>query len=1094
MSTVEEDDVPRGGPIAWMTRNHVAANLLMLVLLVGGILIGSRVKQEVFPEFELDIINVSVPYLGASPEEVEQGILLSIEERVRSLDGVKKVTAVAVEGLGQVLIELEAGVDANKALSDVKTEVDAITSFPEEAERPTISLISNRRQVITVVLYGDHTPEVLKQVGEQIRQDLLTRAGLTYVELRGVLPREIAIEVPQSVLRAHGITLDQIAARVRATAVELPGGGVRTAGGEVLVRTAERRDFGREFRDVPIVTTDDGSVVRLGDVAKIQDGFQDVEFAAEFDDQPAVLIDAFRSGDETPIDISDRVKRYIEENKDALPPGLSLAVLSDQSEMYAERVDLLVRNARLGLVLVLLVLGLFLNARLAFWVTMGIPISFLGSLLLLPSMDVSVNMISLFAFLITLGIVVDDAIVVGENIFEMRQLGASRMKAAIRGAQQIAMPVVFSVLTTVVAFCPLFFVPGTQGKFFRVIPAIVVCVLLISLVESLFILPAHLGHQGNLGTALKNFFLYPFSRRARRTAVTEEVKEDRPESLVMRWLNAPQRRFSGVLQRFIERRYLPILRGCLDRRYLTMSVGVALLIAVGGLGAGGHLNFTPMPKVDTDVVTANAALPFGSPFAATEQVEARLEAAARQTVRELGEETVEGIFVLRGASLGVGTGPFSRGSSIGEHLTGIQVYLVPSDQRSFAASRFAQLWREKVKDLPGLESLSFVYSTGPGSGAAIEVQISHPDIQTLEQGAAEVAAKLSTYDGVRDIDDGFAAGKPQLDFKIRPEAQALGLTSMEVGRQVRAAFFGAEAFRQQRGRDEVKVMVRRPGAEREREHDIESMLILTPEGGEIPLYEAAEVLRGNAYTSIQRTDGQRVLTVTADVNADANAEKVLANVKPELGEILSRYRGMTYSFEGESRRFAESIDSLKVNGLLALICIFALLAIPFRSYIQPLVVMSAIPFGVVGAVGGHLIMGYDLSLISIMGILALSGIVVNDSLVLVHAANARRDEGFAPTDAIQWAGARRLRPIVLTSLTTFFGLAPMIFETSVQARFLIPMAISLGFGVLFATGIILLLVPALYLIVEDAKSLFFHPAEEPAPSGPQRPRQPAPSS
>ncbi len=1076
-----------GGPIAWMTRNHVAANLLMLVLVVGGVLIGSQVKQEVFPEFELDIVDVSVPYLGASPEEVEQGILLAIEERVRSLDGVKRVTATAVEGLGRVLVELETGTDPNKALSDVKTEVDAITSFPEEAERPTVSLASNRRQVLTVVLYGDHSTEVLKEVGERIRQELLTSAGITYVKLSGVLPREIAIEIPQATLRSHGLTLPMVADRVRQTAVELPGGGVRTAAGEVLVRTAERRDFGREFEDVPVLTAADGTPVLLRDLAQIRDAFEDVEFAARFRGQPALLIRAYRSGSETPIDISNRVKDYIEKNRSALPPGLELAVLSDRSVMYRERIDLLMRNARLGLVLVLIVLALFLNARLAFWVTMGIPISFLGSLLLVPAMGVSINMISLFAFIITLGIVVDDAVVVGENIFEMRQQGRSRMEAAVEGARQIAMPVVFSVLTSVAAFMPLFFVPGTQGKFFRVIPAIVVCVLMISLVESLFVLPAHLAHRGGLGRGLIRFFAYPVRRWWRPS----EPGPDEPgrESALMSVLNAPQRRFTKGLERFIDRRYLPILRFCVNQRYTTLAAGVALLIASVGLRAGGHLDFTPMPKVDTDVVTANAVLPFGSPFDATRVVRSEIERAARQTAREFSEDDIEGIFVQDGAGVATGTGPFASGSGLGEHLTAVQVFLVPSDARDFSASQFAQAWRDKVRDLPGLESLSFVYSTGPGAGAAIEVELSHPNIDTLEAAASKLADKLATFDGVRDIDDGFANGKPQLDVRLTPQAHALGLTSREVGRQVRAAFFGAEALRQQRGRDEVKVMVRRPRRERQSVHDIESLMIRVPGGGEIPLVEAARVDRGSSYTSIQRTDGQRVLTVRADVAENANAEKILSAVRPDIERLVRDFRGLSYAFEGESRRFAESLASLQVNGTLALIGIFALLAIPFRSYIQPVVVMSAIPFGVVGAVGGHLLMGYDLSLISIMGIVAVSGIVVNDSLVLVHAANARRDAGKSPYEAIQWAGARRLRPILLTSLTTFFGLAPMIFETSVQARFLIPMAISLGFGVLFATGIILLLVPSLYLIVEDLKSLF----QVPEPSDPEG-SLPAPSA
>jgi multidrug efflux pump subunit AcrB len=1060
-----------------MTRNHVASNLLMIVLIAGGLAVGSRVKQEVFPEFELDIVTVSVPYPGASPSEVEQGILLAVEEEVRGLDGVERVTSTAVEGNGSVVIELETGTNANKALADVKSGVDRITSIPEEAEEPIVSLVSNRREVITMALYGDQSEVALKELAERIRQDLLLRDHITYVELDGVRSREIAIEISQADARRYGLTIPEVADLVRRSALELPAGGVKTTGGEVLVRTAERRDFGSEFADLPLVVAADGTQVALGDVAEIRDGFEDTDLVAEFDGQPAVLIKAFRSGEETPIEVSDEVRAYIAENENALPPGLAMTVLTDRSEMYRERIDLLMRNARLGLVLVLLVLGLFLNARLAFWVTMGIPISFMGSLLLMPAMDVSINMVSLFAFIITLGIVVDDAIVVGENIFEMRQQGYTRLQAAVRGAQLIAMPVVFSILTTVVAFMPLFLVPGPAGKFFRVIPAIVICVLLISLVESLFVLPAHLGHKGTLGRGLLHFFLYPFSRKVRAEVIDPKSDDDVPptESKLMRVLNAPQRWFESRLAWFIDHVYKPTLQFATSQRYLTVAIGVALLVATLGFVASGRINFNFMPKVDGDSITARATLPYGSPVEATLQIRDRLLADAEATIEELGgREKVRGVFSVVGKAVNTAMGPGRFSGGAGSHLGTVQVFMVPADQRDHSATDFATRWRERVGDLPGLESLTFRYSTGPGSSTPIEVQLSHPDIETLEEAAQRVAGALAAYQGVRDIDDGFAEGKPQLDLELTDLGRSMGLTATELARQVRGAFFGSEALRQQRGRDEIKVMVRRPEAERESEFDIENMLIRTPDGGEVPLYQAANVTRGFAYTAINRAEGQRVVTVTADTDPGTSPSRVLGDLAGDiLPGIMSDYRGMTYTFEGDSRDRTDSLSSLRTNFVLALFVIFALLAIPFRSYIQPVVVMSAIPFGIVGAVGGHVIMGYELSLISIMGIVAVSGIVVNDSLVLVHAANARRDEGMSTVDAIHWAGARRLRPILLTSLTTFFGLAPMILETSVQARFLIPMAISLGYGVMFSTAVILLIVPSLYLIVDDLTSLVF---------------------
>ncbi len=1049
------------GPIAWMTKNAVAANLLMFVLIIGGALVGGQVKQEVFPEFELDIISIGVPYPGASPSEVEQGIVLAIEESVRGLDGVKKITASAAESAAGVSVELLLGTDPNKALADIKNAVDRITSFPDEAERPVVSLISNRREVISVVIYGQQSEEVLRQLAERVREELLLHKDITSVELQGTRPREIAVEVPQANLRKYGLKLSDVAQRVARTSVELPGGGVKTDSGEVLLRVAQRRDLGAEFEEVVMLSTNDGTEVRLSDIADVKDGFQDVDLFSTFEDEPAVMVSVYRVGEQTPIEVAAAVKLIVEDMGDVLPPGVKVTTLDDRSKMYRERIDLLMRNAGLGLILVLVILGLFLEIRLAFWVTMGIPISFMGSLLLMPSMDVSINMISLFAFIITLGIVVDDAIVVGENIYAEQQQGGSALDAAVQGAMKISVPVVFSVLTTVAAFTPLFFVPGVSGKLFRVIPAIVVCVLAISLIESLFVLPAHLGHSVG-------------------------ADSERKESALMRVLQAPQRWFSSRLEHFILYRYGAVLRAAVTQRYFSIAVGIAMLVATIGYVASGRIEFTFMPKVDSDVVTAAAVLPFGVPVEETERVRARILGAADALIKEVGEDKVLGRYTMVGSTLAGGGGPFAGAVTAGSHLGNVRIYLVSSDKRTFSAGEFAKMWRKKVGEVPGLETLSFKYSTGPGGGPGIEVQLSHRSMEVLERAAADLAGNLETYAGVTDIDDGFSAGKPQLDFKLKPEARSLGLTAIDIGRQVRNAFFGAEALRQQRGRDEVRVMVRLPESERSTEFSVEEMLVRTPRGGEVPLSVAADVQRGTSYTVIKRTDGRRIVNVTGDIEpGKGNAGKVLASLRGDfMPSLKSSYPGLAYSFEGDNRRQAESLDSLKTGYLFAMFLIFALLAVPFKSYIQPSVVMSAIPFGIVGAVGGHVIMGYDLSIISIMGIVAVSGIVVNDSLVLVHAANAERERGVEVFEAIQSAARRRFRPILLTSLTTFFGLAPMILETSVQARFLIPMAISLGFGVLFATGIILLIVPSCYLVVEDLKRFFGidQPEDEPAPA------------
>jgi multidrug efflux pump subunit AcrB len=1035
---------PRGGgPIAWMAKNTVAANLMMFVLLVGGWLVGSRVKQEVFPEVELDVVRVAVAYPGASPAEVEQGILLAIEEAVRGVDGVKKVTSSATEGSGSVAMELLLGADPDKALADAKSAIDRITSFPLDAEEPVVSLLTNRREVISLVYYADIDRHSLREVAERARTELLSLPDITTVELGGVRQPEISVEVSQAQLRAHGLTLEGIAQEVERASVELPGGGVKTKSGEVLLRTAERRDRGIEFEDIPIISSASGARVKLGDVARVVDGFVDSDEEAYFNGKPAAMVKVFRVGEQTPIAIADAVKAYAEAARSALPPGVELATWNDLSEIYRDRIDLLLRNAYMGLALVMLILGLFLELRVAFWVMLGIPVSFCGAFLLMPTLDVSLNMISLFAFIITLGIVVDDAIVVGENVYEQRQRGASFIDAAIHGTAEVAGPVVFSVLTTVAAFMPLLFVPGTMGKFFRVIPLIVISVLLISLLESLFILPAHLGH----------------TRERRATGAFAALHRGQQAfARGFEWVNA--------------RAYRPCLGFSLRHRALTLASAVASLLVVVGIVAGGRIAFTFMPKVDADVVTARLTLPYGVPVAQTIAAQEKLMNGVREVFAEAGgeERLSRGVYTQVGSPINTGMG--GPGSSEGGgHVAGVQVQLVPSDQRALTAGDFARLWREKTAEIVGVEALSFSYSTGPG-GVPIDVQLSHSDNAVLERAARELADAVGEYQGVRDVDDGFSGGKPQIDFKLTPEARSLGITAAELGRQVRSAFYGAEALRQQRGRDELRVMVRLPESERRSEYNIEQLMIRVPTGGEIPFAQAAQAVRGTSYTKISRNNGRRVLDVTADVVPGVgNASEVLASLGASvLPKLEERYPGLRHSFEGDDRNRQESMDSLKVGFLLGLLAIFALLAIPLKSYVQGIVIMAAIPFGIVGAIAGHLLLGYDLSMISMMGIVAVSGIVVNDSLVLVHAANAARDEGKTPFEALLVAGPRRFRPIWLTSLTTFFGLAPMIFETSMQARFLIPMAISLGFGVLFSTVVTLVLVPSLYSLVEDARA------------------------
>ncbi len=1024
------------GPIRWMAGHTVAANLIMLVCLVGGYLSLRNIKQEVFPDVQLDAVMVAVSYPGASPEEVEKGIVLAIEEAVRGLDGVDEVRSVAREGGGSVTVELLLGADVQRLAQDIKSEVDRVRSFPEEAEEPQVSIVSRKREVLSLALYGDAPDTVLHELGEQVRDHLVQDPAITQVEVAGVPPLEIGIEISQEHLRRYGLTLSEVAARLRDASVELPGGGLKTKAGEVLVRIMERRDYGREFAELPVITTADGSVVRLRDIATIDDSFEETDRYARFNGLPAVEIEVYRVGEQTPVEVADAVRGQLEEIRSMLPPGIRADIRRDRSDIYRQRVELLLENGGLGLLLVLLMLGLFLEARLAFWVMMGIPISFLGSFLFLSTVGVTINMISLFAYIITLGIVVDDAIVVGENVYHYHQEGIPFLKAAVRGAREVAMPVTFSILTNMVAFLPIYFVPGTTGKIFKMIPVVVCIVFLISLAECLFVLPAHLGHH----------------RERRRRGIA-------------RWLHQRQQAFSLGFRQWVVTRYGPFLGLTLRHRYLTIAVSLSLLGATLAYAWSGRLGFALFPVVESDRSEAEILLPYGAPVEQTEAVMQRLQKGAEQVIAECGHpELVEAILSDVGIS--------------GSHSGRIRVELADPEvrDRTMSTEAFTNRWREVVGEVGGVEYLKFASDAGgPGSrGRPVTVELSHRDIAVLERASTELADVLGTYPRVRDIDDGFQPGKPQLDFVVEPEGKSLGLTAREVARQVRDAFYGAEVLRQQRGRNEIQIRVRRPEEDRSTEQTVTDLLVRTPAGTFVPLRDVASVRRGRAYTTIDRRDGRRVVQVSADIVPRSKAGEVLddleANVLPGL---IEKHRGLSYTFEGHQADISESMGSLKVTFALAMLGIYAMLAIPFRSYIQPAIVMVSIPFGVVGAIFGHLLMGYDLCIPSMFGIVALSGVVVNDALILIDFANRRRRDGGLPyQDAIHSAGIQRFRPILLTTVTTFGGLAPMIFETSRQARFLIPMALSLGFGILFATVITLVIVPSLYLMADDVRRAF----------------------
>lgn len=1027
------------GAIAWMVRNPVAANLLMCLCLVGGLLVAGSVRQEVFPAFQMEFIRIAIAYPGAGPEEVESGVVVAVEESISDLDGVIALRSNAAEGMATVLAELDIDADADQMLSKIRDRIDRIRSFPEEAERAQIALVDSQLPDISLVLHGPLELLDLRELARASRQMLLDNEEIARVEVSGLKAREITIEVSRSELERLDLGLHEIAARVREASHDMPGGRLELPSGPVNLRTSELRHSGAEYCQINLLSGVDGGRVRLCDVADVRDGFAESDDEARFDGRPAVTLHIYRAGDYSPLAVSEVVQAHYTQLLSTLPEGVGASIWRDRSEMFRARMSLLLRNAYIGLALVLLLLSLFLEWRLAFWVTMGIPISFLGAILLMPSLDLTINMISLFAFIVTLGMVVDDAIVVGENIFAHQQRGVEAVSAAIRGAREVAVPVTYSILTTVVAFCPILAVPGFTGKLYRVIPTIVIAVLVLSLFESLFVLPAHLAHL-----------------------------KSKPESTGR--IAKLRKAFTSGLQGFIERRYKPMVEAAVRERWLAISCGAVFLLVVVAYVTSGRMPMRYMPEVQGNRVVASVRLAAGAPLSDTRKVEAEMVAEARASLAALsdsGATGLRGILTEIGGSPRSGVGIVDIAPAQGAHVLSVAVSLVPEGERTFSVDDFVKLWRARVGRPVGVDSLEYSATAGPAPGADIDIELSHPSLDSLQLAAERVAEALRDTEGVYDINTGDVAGKAQITYRLRPEAASLGLSESELGRQLRAAFHGVEALRQQDGRDELRVHLRLPRSERASLDVLEGLDIRLSNGGSVPLAEVAEPAFDYGRANIVRHEGRRTLHVQAALQPGATSPaRVIADVE---AHTLARLRELDpelgHRVAGSSREQNVAMGAIWPGAKIALLGVFALLAIPFRSYIQPIIVMLAIPFGLAGAIGGHVLMGYELSIISLLGGVALGGVVVNDSLVLIHAANEYRRAGASPTDAIVQAGCRRFRPIVLTTVTTFCGLMPMILERSVQARFLVPMAISLAFGIVVATVAILLLVPAIYVVV-----------------------------
>ncbi len=1046
--------------LVWFARHGVVANLLMGLILFGGLLSLNRLPREVFPEVSSDQISVSVEYPAAAPAEIEEAICSRIEERLQDLESVKRLRSVASENVGTVTVELLLGSDVRQAMDDVETRVDAIESFPAEAERPRIQELVPRRQVLSVAVSGPAEELALKRLAERVRDEIAALNGITQVELASTRPYEISIEVSEEALRRHGLTFDRMVAAVRDSSLDLAGGSVKPRSGEILLRTEGQAVRASEFEDLVLLTRPDGTRLLLGDVADVVDGFATTDQAARFDGHPAVLIQVFRTGDQSVTEIGDRVEAYVRATRPSLPEGIELTIWQDNTRVLRSRIATLLENGRAGVVLVLLVLATFLHLRLAGWVFLGIPVSFLGTLWVMPILGMTLNNISIFAFILVLGIVVDDAIVVGENVYRHLEMGKDGLKATVDGLNEVAVPVTFSVLTTVAAFTPLLTMPGPTGKMVRILPLIVIAALLFSLLESLLVLPAHLARLES----------------GRHPGGTDPETGQRRQSAVVRAWSRFQREFGLLLDRFATDVYRPALHRALAWRYTTLALSVVLLLLTVGFVGGGHLRFAFMPAVEADNLVAFLTMPKGTPTEVTTEALEGLERSARQLEEELDRTGEENVFrhvltstgdqPFRAARLPTALVTFEGGAHLGE----VNVELAPAEMRGIGAAELSQRWRQLTGPIPDAVELDFNSSLLP-TAKAIDIQLAGPDLDDLRLAADRLKTALRQYAGVFGVGDSLRAGKRQVTLGITPQGEALGLTLSDLAHQVRHAFYGAEVQRIQRGREEVRVMLRYPQNERRSLWNLENLRIRTPQGDEIPFSIAGRVEPGRGFSSIERTDGKRTVRVTADVDRDRAPGAIIADLEHTvLPELLADHPGLAYSLEGEQQEQAEAFAGLGRSFLMALFIIYALLAIPFRSYLQPFIVLSAVPFGALGAVWGHALTGRDLTLFSLWGMVAVTGVVVNDSLVLVDFINRERRAGKPILEAARRAGEARLRPILLTSVTTFAGLLPLLLEKALQAQFLIPMATSIAFGVLFATVIILFLVPVSYHILHDLKT------------------------
>jgi len=1035
--------------IGAFARNSVFANILLLLIFLAGGLATSRMIRESFPEFSVDMIQILVAYPGADPEEVEEGVSAKIEEAIESVAGIKQYTTKSSEGLASVIIEVKDGFETGRVMDTVKSRINAISTFPVDAEKPVITEIIHKDVVLLISLTGDIPEKQMKEWGARIKDEVKQIHGVSQVGVFGGRQYEIGIELSEKRLLEYGLTFDQVAAAVRKSSLNLAGGTLRTDGEEIRIRTIGRKYTGEELSRVVIIAKANGESVTLGQLAEIKDGFSEDPLYAKINDRPAMFVQVSKTSREDSLKISDVVTAYVTEKQQTLPPTVSMEIFYDHTDYLRARIHLLLKNGSIGLGLVFFLLWLFLDLRLSFWAGMGIPISICGAMFLLYIMGSTINMISLFGLIMVLGIVVDDAIVVGEAIYVHRKSGAAPLQAAIDGAHEVMLPVIAAVASTIIAFLPLAFVSGTMGKFIKIMPTVVISCLIISLIECLILLPAHLNHLPDLNGESRRRGLLGLLSRLRL-------------------------KISDGLERFVKKCYVPFVTMVLNRRYISFATAVTVLLFSLGLLAGGFVKFQVFPKLDGFVITSTVEFPAGTPSEITERALEDISSAfvrvADRTTTLSGEPMIRQRLVLLGQSLSS-----SSRSNQGPNVGSVQILLLPSEKRGVHSNKLLIDWEKEVGQIPGAVSVSYEGMQAGPSGADIEIWLQGRNMKSLVAAAGDMERELANFQGVMQIHSDHSPGKNEVQLRLKPEARTLGITVEDLARQVNGGYFGREAFRLQRGQDDIRVKVRYRRDERKTLFDFENIHIRTADGRLLPLRSVADISYAPGYSTITRTDGMRRITVTAEVDSDrANAQDIFNDLAAKTFPALKRkYDGLYIAMQGSKKSTRESFSSLAVGFPIAIVGIFVIVATIFRSYIQPIIIMITIPFGIIGAIFGHLVMDYSLSMMSIFGMVALSGVVINDAIVFIERVNANLALGMDMFEAVVQGGARRFRAIFLTSISTIGGLAPLIMERDMQAKFLIPMALSIAAGVAFATVLTLVLVPSLLVIVNDCRRLFF---------------------